>query len=140
MPATQPDPVDNRNIQQRLSFFHGQVVDDQRPDHRYTHSISNRQKVGYICSRLNVGMDDFDLTHEYPVLTWFVTQDGDDLLAGMYLCDLREQFYERVIKDMKPTKPQPHQRMAEAEFWFDKFSDAIYTLNTGRMAPKKVLH
>lgn len=125
---------------QHLSILHATIVNDDTPDPRYMLKRSNKQKIVAICKVTGEAREKFHITEGGPFDSWLKSLDRDRLTAGLYLSDLRVQFFGELAKKVKDRDDVIDGFLATSEWWYDKFSDVIATLNTGQPAAKKVLH
>lgn len=133
----------NRNVAERLSVdddlnaLHFRVITDHRLDLRYVQPISNRDKVSLLCAFLGEDPDDFDLNSPFPLVEWINKLDLGMLRAGVYVSDMRVQFYLLVMQGMaeKDVRPELWENHALAVYWTKKFDDAIYRHQKGEVRP-----
>lgn len=101
---------------------HDAVCGDDTADKRYQNGLTNRQKTKFICEVLRHPEAAFDLDLPFPVEDWIASDDNSLVVAGLYLSDLRKQFYGRLIDGKVNPETDLWQAMAEAEFWQHSFN------------------
>lgn len=129
-----------RSAEDIIRGIHRLIVADERPDTTYLTSVSHRQKHLAIAKHMGRKPEDVDLGDDPPFDQWLRRGDRDSLVVGMYLADLRERYFALIQKRLTTGVDRIAQTVAEAEWWRKKFSDLLYTLNTGLPAAKQVLH
>ena len=120
------------------------IISDERPDTRYINKTSNRQKVVAICKLRGVALERFDIGDAPPYDDWMRRFDRDAAAAGMYVADLRNQYFTKIKARLSGASAETIQTIdqiiADSEFWYAKFADVLYTMSTGEAPPKRVLH
>ena len=116
------------------------ICSDERPDTRYIQHTSNRQKVVAICKLRGLKLEDFDIGDLPPYDVWMRRFDRPSAAAGMYAADLRQQYFTKIKERLAQSSPTIEQAIADSEFWYHKFADLLYTLNTGEAPKARVLH
>ncbi len=125
----------------KLSMMHTVVASDVRPDIKYLRQLSNVDKIKAVCRVLGRDTAGFDIGNSAPFDVWLRSMDRSNITAGMYFADLKVQYYTLVNSRLDGGRTDSiDQMIAENEWWYDKFSDILYTFNTGLEPDKKVLH
>uniref|UniRef100_A0AB74UNF5 Uncharacterized protein n=1 Tax=Caulobacter phage BL57 TaxID=3348355 RepID=A0AB74UNF5_9VIRU len=114
MPDPRPEDHGRRNK------IHDLIIADPRADERYTRKLSNRDKAAFVCGVIGHPPAAFDLDLPFPVEDWIASDDNSLVVAGLYLSDLRVQFYEAL--EVKPDDEAGFVRQGEAEFWYHGFN------------------
>ncbi|AFO71696.1 hypothetical protein CcrKarma_gp143 [Caulobacter virus Karma] len=119
MPDSRPEDQDVG----RRNRIHDLIVGDPREDARYARKLSNRDKTMFVCGVLNHPASAFDLDLPFPIEDWIASDDNSLVCAGLYLTDLRLQFYEALAPAQDDE--QAFVRQGEAEFWYHRFNVMI---------------
>jgi hypothetical protein len=131
--STQSDSVRNGYHRRDFDDLHEQVCRDESRDSRFSGGISNAQKTHYICGVLKYPEEAFDLDIPFPIEEWASGNDQSRINIGLYLSDLRVQFYEAVM-DEKDEHSQPlWAKHAEAEFWREAFNMLLHLRQFGSL-------
>lgn len=116
MPDPRPDDQRNR--------VHDLILANKSPDKTYAKGISNAQKVEFICGVLAHRPSAFDLELPFPLEDWIASDDNSLVCAGLYLNDLRLQFYQALALD-EAKDESVFVRVGEAEFWHFAFNRQV---------------
>lgn len=116
MSGSQPDP---REAPKRREFddLHDAICFDDTPDRRYTGGMTNAVKTQYICHILGYPPNGFDLDLPFPVEDWMASDDQSLINCGLYLNDLRSQFYQAMMRESGATRGSLFLKHGNAEFW-----------------------
>ncbi|UTC29929.1 hypothetical protein BAJUN_03270 [Bajunvirus bajun] len=110
-------------------------------DPRYEQEVSNATKVTYICGCIGYPEPAFDLETPFPVDDWLMSEDKGLLCAGLYLNDMREQFYALTLKREPERRVELFGKQGEAEFWRQSFHVRLTRRERGVVIPdSRVLH
>jgi hypothetical protein len=126
----------------RYGQLHDTICGDESPDETFFSKISNKAKVDYIVTALRLDPRAFHLDLPLPVEDWSLSDDMGLINAGLYLSDLRRQFFARLI-NMKPDlkRSSAFVKHGEAEFWAHEFNGLLSKRTSGRLLPDpRVLH
>lgn len=113
--------------------LHDAVCGDETVDARYqAQNLTNKSKVDYICGVVGYPLKIFDLEIPFPIEDWIGADDNSIISAGLYLADLRAQFYEKQMAS-EGTSPLARvwERHAEAEFWQFRFNQMLHRRQRG---------
>jgi hypothetical protein len=124
-----PDPRPENQDGGRRNRIHDLIVGDPREDVRYARKLSNRDKTHFLCGVLRHPPQAFDLDLPFPVEDWVASDDNSLLVAGLYLSDLRLQFYAAL--EVKPDDEHGFVRQGEAEFWHHAFNVMVERRSNG---------
>lgn len=108
--------------------LHAGVCGDQEPDRRYAAAnLSNLKKVEYICGVLNYPQAAFDLDLPLPIEDWLASDDLSIVSSGLYLSDLRTQFYGRILASDEEDldKTDAWAKQGQAEWWQFRFNQLL---------------
>lgn len=120
----------------RFEGQHARVVSNDRPDLSFHNNISNKAKVAYICEVLRLEPGQFRLDLPFPVEDWALSDDRAILNCGLYLNDLRLQFYGGLIhEDRARERSELWARHAEAEYWAPTFNGLVTRRGAGVLQP-----
>lgn len=122
MPSAQSDSVCERFRRRDFDDLHREVCSDQTRDDRFTGNVSNAQKTRYICIVLDYPENAFDLDVPFPIEDWMATDNNGLINAGLYISDLRVQFYGAVLRHTRAKGGPVWVKHADAEFWRDAFN------------------
>lgn len=113
-----PRPQDQRNR------THDLILASTAPDKTYAKGITNAQKTAFICDVVAHRREAFDLELPFPMEDWIASDDNSLVCAGLYLNDMRLQFYQVLAQDEEKDE-QAFIRVAEAEFWHFAFNKQV---------------
>lgn len=135
-----PRPGDQGSAVARTSI-HDRICNDDAPDRRYAGNMTNKLKVEFVCNVMGYPSKVFDLELPFPVEDWLASDDNSKVVSGLYLNDLRVQFFS----DLAETGPEAKQRvwkpLAEAEFWKFQFNNMLHRRMHGQvLRDNRVLH
>lgn len=140
MPDPRLEGAGRRDPAER-GFIHDLICADARPDERYSQKVSNANKVLFICEALTYPQAAFDLEVAFPIDDWLVSEDLGYLCAGLYLNDLREQFFEMMVRKQPDRRDDLFQAQAKAEFYKSAFHRVLTRKERGVIiTDKRVLH
>lgn len=136
------DPIPS--AREALDALHHSIITRTDLDTRYVNPLTNLQKVTFICEVLGeaVTRETIDLTAGYNFHDWIHSGNRSLLIAGIFLTDLQEEYWSKVIADA-PAKAAyiDWENHAEAEWWHQLFSRTSHYLQTGnRVDEQRVLH
>ena len=140
MPDTLPSPAPEITAGEQLDAYHAQVVSDKRLDFRYAEPINNADKVELICEILPFEVAEFDLAMDFPLETFSNSNDTALLRCGLYIADMRREFYGLIIGSSPETvRHDVWEAQAAAEYWMEQFDAIMYRRQTGeKRAPRRV--
>jgi hypothetical protein len=117
--------TDHPRTYQRREFndLHDRICHDPLPDDRYSSRLSNQDKVAYICKALAYPEEVFDVEVPFPIEDWYHSDDAGLVNSGLYICDLRSQFYLAIL-GLKGEKAAGEMwlKHAESEYWQNTFN------------------
>jgi len=132
LPTTQPNSVRERRYRRRdFNDLHDEVIKDKTKDERYNGGVSNAVKADYICRVLAHPREAFDLDLPFPYEDWAKEDNQGKINAGLYLCDLRVQFYGAVLERSQDPHSEVWLKHAEAEFWCEAFNTLTHVRQFG---------
>lgn len=116
------------------NVLHDRVVGDETPDERYANGMTNQAKTHFVCQAMRYPDKAFDLDLPFPVEEWAASDDNALICAGLYLSDLRVQFYSKCLAAAPANRQYLWPKHAEAEYWhralnaliFRRLNGAIY--------------
>lgn len=112
--------------------FHREICSDETIDDRFGSNLSNRLKVDYICGVIGYPIKAFDLEVAFPLEDWSVADDMSLLFAGLYLTDLRQQFYARQLRyDKEAADGRLFAPIGASRFWLFTFQKKIKARTEG---------
>lgn len=121
--------------------LHNRIIGDDAPDDKYLSRMSNRDKVTFITRVLDYPEKGFDLTLAFPMEDWLGSDDNAMVCAGLYLNDLREQYFREALAQEPEAQGELWTRHAEAEHFRDLFNAQVQRRLNGRMiSDRRVLH
>jgi hypothetical protein len=116
----------------QFGALHQRIVDDDSRDDSFHSGISNRAKVAYMCDALRLNPANFNLDQPFPVEDWACSDSMALYNCGLYLCDLRRQFYAALIgQEPSMERSTAWVNHAEAEHWNHQFNRLIYKRGRG---------
>lgn len=111
---------------------HARVVDDQSPDAAFYSKISNAAKVDFICRAVGLHKRAFYVDVPFPIEDWAQSGEQGLIMSGLYLADLRRQFYGRLLREkIVPESSPAWLAHGKAEFWSYAFNHALARKNSG---------
>lgn len=111
---------------------HDRIVKDDRPDNSYFSKIANTEKVAYICRAVGIPASLFNIDTPFPIEDWALSGDAGLLNCGLYLNDLRRQFYGKLLNTgAVPENSPAWAEHAKAEFWSFSFNFAVIRRSSG---------
>ena len=93
-----------------------------------------------ICKVRGIALDTYDIGDLPPFDNWLRRFDRPTACAGMYAADLRVQYFTKIRDRMTEPSTTIEQMIADNQWWYEKFADVLYTLNTGEQPLRRVLH
>lgn len=116
--------------------LHDRVVGDETPDDSFYTKVSNKQKVDYICQAIRIAPNAFHLDLPLPLEDWSLSEDMSLINSGLYIADMRRQFYEVLLNEHVALRNGPaFGNHAESEFWAFEFNRLIAKRRQGIMLP-----
>lgn len=121
---------------------HDSVVNDAEPDDSFYSKVSNKAKAAYICKAAGVPPRAFYVDVAFPVEDWAVSGDVGLITSGLYLADLRRQFYALLLREGLVAENSPAwAEHGKAEFWAHAFNFALARRTSGALPiDPRVLH
>lgn len=111
---------------------------DDSADEAFPSGISNRGKADYLTQAIGLDPALFHLDLPLPVDDWSMSEDASKLNAGLYLSDLRRQFFLLLFRENPHLlKTEAWAQHAEAEFWCLTFNRVITQRNTGYLVQEQ---
>lgn len=118
----------------QFGAIHDRIVGDQTPDESFYSKVSNAQKAEYVCRALRLDPKAFNLDLPLPLEDWALSDDVSLLRSGLFLADMRRQFYATILREHKELeRTQAWQNHAEAEFWNHEFNRIIAQKRDGAL-------
>lgn len=115
------------NFAHRYGELHAELVQDENTDEAFTTGISNAGKVRFIGAALGFDPVLFNLDMPFAVEDWMVSEDASKLYSGLYLCEMRRRFFERLFQaDPDLRRGDAWRQHAEAEHWARAFHHKLY--------------
>ncbi len=105
--------------------IHAAICGDLTEDTRFEQRIPNARKVQFICGVCRYPEKIFDVEVAFPLDDWYQSGDMGLLHAGLYLADLRMQFYGRQVQIDKSLKDALFTELAEAEHYRFAFQQLL---------------
>lgn len=129
------------NLPERLDAIHARICGDDSADKRYVNGLSNAAKAQYICKAIGYPQGVFNIEVPFPIEDWLISDDQSLICSGLYLNDLRCQFYAGVEAEMPEQKERVWPKAGEAEFWQHAFNTTMQKRQVGRLLDDyRVLH
>ncbi len=127
---------------QHYGSEHDSVVADAAPDESFYSKISNKAKAAYICKAIHMPARAFFVDVAFPVDDWVTSGDVGLITSGLYLADLRRQFYALLLREGLVAENSPAwAEHGKAEFWAHAFNFALARRTTGALPmDPRVLH
>lgn len=116
------------------------IVSDTRADVRYIQNTSNHQKAIAVAKARGIPLENLDIGEAAPFDNWLRRFERVSACAGMYAADLRSQYFNRIRERLTEPNLVVDQAIADSDWWYQKFADVLYTLNTGEQPARRVLH
>lgn len=121
----------------RYGLLHDRILSDDRPDDTFYSKVSNRDKTNYVCQTLRITPNSFHLDLPLPFEDWALSDDMSLLNAGLFVADMRRQFYEALMTEHKELRDSPaFANHADAEFWNHEFNRLIAKRKHGVHLPE----
>lgn len=122
MSTAQSNHFQKRFRRRDFDDLHREVCTDSTRDVRYQGGMTNARKTEYICKVLDYPEDAFDLDLPFPVEDWLSQDDQGLINCGLYLSDLRVQFYEAIMELTNDHPDEIWEKHGQAEFWCEAFN------------------
>lgn len=136
-----PDPRIESEAAGERNALHNGIIHDDTPDQRYANGMSNLTKTRFVCKVMQYPEPGFDLDLPFPIEEWLASDDNAMICAGLYLSDLRMQFYSKRLGAAPERRESLWPRQAEAEFWQMQFNGLIFRrLNGSIVDDRRVLN
>lgn len=125
--------------EQRTAIHNG-IIRDEQPDERYGNGMTNLAKTQFVCRVMRYPEAGFDLDLPFPVEDWLASEDNAVICGGLYLSDLRVQFYNRSLEKDPSLRDTLWPKHAEAEFYQQAFNALVFRrLNGAMLADNRIL-
>jgi hypothetical protein len=118
----------------QFGVIHDRIVGSTAPDETFYSKISNNSKVEYICVALRMRPHAFHLDLPFPVEDWAASEDVSMNNCGLYLAELRRQFFGALLEEHPEFERTPvWLKYGEAEYWGQEFNHLVTKRRTGNL-------